>query len=183
MENQKGARGHPGLGAWKEHGVLGKSKPLLLAREGSPVQEPAPPFRAASRWILPMGLPRLTDECPGMVGGRSFWTNGGSGLGLWSVGRKKVGSKEESREEGEEVGGAQVKFLLLHLAPSVQNHLQNPGEAESEDRERTEREWEGTKGQWGWWHPGPLSSSEFPAPMFSPLPLPGSPLNQAAQAL
>ena len=38
MENQKGAGGHPGLGDWKEQGVLGKTKPFLLGREGSPMQ-------------------------------------------------------------------------------------------------------------------------------------------------
>lgn len=72
-----------------------------------------------------MGLPRLTDECPGMVGGRSSQTKGGSGSGLWSVEGKEVVEEEKSKEE-EEMGVAEDKLLLLHLAPSGQKHLAEP---------------------------------------------------------
>ena len=85
---------------------------------------PAPPFKAALRvGSSQMGLPRLTDECPGMVGGRSSQTKGGSGSGLWSVGGKEVLKEEERSEEEEETGVAEDKLLLLHWAPSGQKHL------------------------------------------------------------
>ena len=79
---------------------------------------PAPPFKAALRvGSSQMGLPRLTDECPGMVGGRSSQTKGGSGSGLWSVGGKEVLKEEERSEEEEETSVAEDKLLLLHWAP------------------------------------------------------------------